>query len=165
MWLVGKAGYLPKGLQKTNKNDVQMPLLLLQGVVVTILSFVFVVAPNTSTAFAMLQDVSISIYMLMYVCMFASAIKLRRSRPDLDRPIRIPGLPVIAVVGGIAAVSAIILGLTPPAGFSNLSAGTYAAIIASGVIILAIPPQFIYRFRRPAWSTDPDAIEELEEDD
>jgi amino acid transporter len=165
MWLVGKAGYLPKGLQKTNKNDVQMPLLLLQGVVVTILSFVFVVAPNTSTAFAMLQDVSISLYMLMYVCMFASAIKLRRSRPDLDRPIRIPGLPVIAVVGGIAAVSAIILGLTPPAGFSNLSAGTYAAIIASGVIILAIPPQFIYRFRRPAWSTDPDAIEELEEDD
>jgi hypothetical protein len=35
MWLVGKAGYLPKGLQKTNKSDVHMPLLLLQGVVVT----------------------------------------------------------------------------------------------------------------------------------
>ena len=35
MWLVGKAGYLPRGLQKTNKNDVQMPLLLLQGAVVT----------------------------------------------------------------------------------------------------------------------------------
>ena len=89
MWLVGKAGYLPKGLQKTNKNDVQMPLLLLQGAVVTVLSFVFVVAPNTSTAFAMLQDVSISLYMLMYVCMFAAAIKLRRSQPDRERPIKI----------------------------------------------------------------------------
>ncbi len=93
MWLVGKAGYLPKGLQKTNKNDVQMPLLLLQGAVVTVLSFVFVVAPNTSTAFAMLQDVSISLYMLMYVCMFAAAIKLRRSQPDRERPIKIPVPP------------------------------------------------------------------------
>jgi amino acid transporter len=113
----------------------------------------------------MLQDVSISLYMLMYVCMFASAIKLRRSQPDLERPIKIPGLPVIAVIGIISAVSAIILGLTPPAGFSDASAGTYAAIIGAGVIILAIPPQFIYRFRRPEWSTDPAAIEELEEDD
>lgn len=167
MWLVGKAGYLPKGLQKTNRNDVQMPLLLLQGAVVTVLSFVFVVAPNTSTAFAMLQDVSISLYMLMYVCMFASAIKLRRSQPDLERPIRIKGLPAIAVVGILSALSAIVLGLTPPAGFSSIPAGTYGAIIATGVIVLAIPPQFIYRFRKPDWSSESEAaaIEELEDDD
>ena len=154
MWLVGKAGYLPRGLQKTNKNDVQMPLLLLQGAVVTVLSFVFVVAPNTSAAFAMLQDVSISLYMLMYVCMFAAAIKLRRSQPDRERPIKIRFLPVIAGVGILSAISAIILGLTPPAGYSSMSAGTYAAIIATGVIVLAIPPQFIHRFRKPSWSTE-----------
>ncbi len=167
MWLVGKAGYLPKGLQKTNANDVQMPLLLLQGAIVTVLSFVFVVAPNTSTAFAMLQDVSISLYMLMYVCMFAAAIKLRRSQPHAERPIRIPGLPVIACVGIVSALSAIVLGLTPPAGFSDIPAGTYAAIIASGVVILAIPPQFIYRFRKPHWASESEtaAIVELEDDD
>ena len=167
MWLVGKAGYLPRGLQKTNKNDVQMPLLLLQGGVVTVLSFVFVVAPNTSAAFAMLQDVSISLYMLMYVCMFASAIKLRISQPDRDRPIRIPFLPVIAGIGILSAVSAIILGLTPPAGYSTMSAGKYGAIIATGVIVLAIPPQFIHRFRKPSWTTEtePQAITELESDD
>ena len=154
MWLVGKAGYLPRGLQKTNKNDVQMPLLLLQGAVVTVLSFVFVVAPNTSEAFAMLQDVSISLYMLMYVCMFAAAIKLRRSQPDRERPIKIRFLPVIACVGILSAVSAIILGLTPPAGYSSLSPATYGAIIAAGVIVLAIPPQFIHHFRKPSWSTE-----------
>jgi amino acid transporter len=165
MWLVGRAGYLPKALQKTNGNDVQISLLLLQGAVVSVLSFVFVVLPNTSAAFALLQDVSISLYMLMYVCMFASAIKLRHSQPDVPRPIKIKGLTLIAVVGILAAISAIILGLTPPAGYSNLSAGTYAAIVASGVIILAIPPQVIHRFRKPEWKTDADAIEELEADD
>ena len=89
MWLVGRAGYLPQRFQKVNKNDVQMPILFFQGVIVTILSLVFVVAPNTSVAFAMLQDISIILYMGMYICMFASAIKLRRSQPDVERPIRI----------------------------------------------------------------------------
>ena len=42
--------------------------------------------------------------------MFAAAIKLRRSQPDRERPIRIPGFPSIAVVGMLAAVSAIVLG-------------------------------------------------------
>lgn len=167
MWLVGRAGYLPRGLQKTNANDVQMPLLLLQGAVVTVLSLVFVVAPNTSTAFAMLQDVSISLYMLMYVCMFAAAIKLRRSQPERERPIKIKGLPVIASIGILSAISAIVLGLTPPAGFSNVSPPTYAAIIGTGVIVLAIPPQFIHHFRKPSWSSESEdaAIVELEHDD
>ena len=157
MWLVGRAGYLPRGLQRTNGNDVQISLLLLQGAVVTVLSFVFVVLPNTSAAFALLQDVSISLYMLMYVCMFASAIRLRRTQPDVPRPIRIKGLPVIAVVGTLAAVSAIVLGLTPPAGYSSLSSGTYAAIVAGGVILLSLPPQLIYRLRKPEWDTQTEA--------
>jgi glutamate:GABA antiporter len=162
MWLVGRAGYLPRGLQKTNKNDVQTPILFLQGSVVTILSLVFVVAPNTSTAFAMLQDMSVILYMGMYAFMFAAVMKLRRSQPDRPRPIRIPALNLVACVGILAAIAAIILGLTPPSGFSALSHTTYALIIAAGVIVLAIPPQFIYRFRRPEWKTDPEALEEQE---
>ena len=164
MWLVGRAGYLPRRLQRTNRNDVQISLLLLQGAIVSVLSFVFVVLPNTSSAFALLQDVSISLYMLMYVCMFASAIRLRRTQPDVVRPIRIKGLPVIAAVGILAALSAIVLGLTPPAGYSSLSSGTYAAIVAAGVIILALPPQLIYRLRRPDWDTATVAVAEREGD-
>ena len=89
----------------------------------TVLSLVFVVAPNTSAAFALLQDVSIILYMLMYVLMFAAAIRLRRSQPEVERPIRIKGLQVFAVVGTIAAISAIELGLTPPSGYASRSAG------------------------------------------
>ncbi len=155
MWLVGRAGYLPRALQKTNKNDVQVPLLLLQGAIVSVLSLVFVVAPNTSSAFALLQDIGVILYMGMYLFMFASAIKLRRAQPDLERPIKIHGLPAIAGVGMVAAVSAIVLGLTPPAGFSSTSPTVYALIVAAGVIVLAVPPQIIHRMRRPSWSEAP----------
>jgi amino acid transporter len=132
--------------------------------IVTASSLVFIVAPNTSAAFALLQDMSISLYMLMYIRMFAAAIKLRRSQPEVARRIRIIGLPAIAVVGMFSAVSAIILGLTPPAGYSSLSATTYAIIVATGVIVLGIPPQFIYRFRKPSWKTDVAAVSEIESD-
>ena len=94
MWLVGRAGYLPQRFQKVNKNDVQMPILFFQGVIVTILSLVFVVAPNTSVAFAMLQDISIILYMGMYICMFAvgdqaAPVPARRAASDPDH--RPPG--------------------------------------------------------------------------
>jgi amino acid transporter len=165
MWLVGRAGYLPKRFQKTNKNDVQMPILFFQGIVVTILALVFVVAPNTSAAFALLQDVSIILYMCMYVVMFSSAIRLRRSQPDVPRPIRIPGLPVIASVGIVAAVSAIVLGVTPPAGYTAISAPVYAAIVLVGVVVLAVPAQLLYRYRRPSWSSIDEAEVIAESDD
>ncbi len=165
MWLVGRAGYLPHRFQKVNQNDVQMPILLFQGVIVTILSLVFVVAPNTSAAFAVLQDISIILYMGMYVCMFASAIKLRRSQPDVERPIRIKGLPVIACVGIAAALSAIVLGLTPPAGYSSTPGWVHAAIVIVGVTVLAIPAQLLYHLRRPEWASidDAEVIAESEE--
>jgi glutamate:GABA antiporter len=159
MLLVGRAGYLPKLFQKTNKNDMQMPILLLQGAIVTVLSLVFVVAPNTSAAFALLQDMGVILYMCMYLFMFSSAIKLRRAEPDRDRPIKIRGLPVIAGVGIISCVAAIVLGLTPPSGYSSTSHAEYALIVGGGVIILSIPPQIIYRFRRASWKSNTDATE------
>jgi glutamate:GABA antiporter len=165
MWLVGRAGYLPQRFQKVNGNDVQMPILLFQGVIVTILSLVFVVAPNTSAAFAVLQDISIILYMGMYVCMFAAAIRLRRSQPDVERPIRITGLTPIACVGMAAAVSAIVLGLTPPAGYSATPGWVHALIVVVGVAVLAIPAQILYRLRRPEWASidEAEVIAESEE--
>jgi amino acid transporter len=165
MWLVGRAGYLPQRFQKVNGNDVQMPILMFQGVIVTILSLVFVVAPNTSAAFAVLQDISIILYMGMYVCMFAAAIRLRRSQPDVARPIRIKGLVPIACVGIAAAVSAIVLGLTPPAGYSATPGWVHALIVIVGVAVLAFPAQLLYRLRRPEWASidEAEVIAESEE--
>ena len=165
MWLVGRAGYLPQRFQKVNGNDVQMPILMFQGVIVTILSLVFVVAPNTSAAFAVLQDISIILYMGMYVCMFAAAIRLRRSQPDVERPIRIKGLVPIACVGIAAALSAIVLGLTPPAGYSATPGWVHALIVVVGVAVLAIPAQLLYRLRRPEWASidEAEVIAESEE--
>ena len=85
--------------------------------------------------------------------MFSSAIKLRRSQPDVERPIRIKGLALIAsdrhprgAVGDRARADA--------AGWLHRRlGGPYAAIVAVGVVVLAIPAQLLYKFRRPEWAS------------
>ena len=116
----------------------------------SVLALVFVVAPNTSSAFALLQDMSVILDMGMYLFMFAPAIKLRRGQPNRERPIKIRGLPAIA---GVGMIGAIVLGLTPPAGFSSPSPTVCPDRRRRGDR-LAVPPQIIHRMRRPSWSDD-----------
>jgi len=150
--LVARAGYLPPRLQKVNRAEVQTPILVLQGLIVTILALVFVVLPNTSTAFVVLQDMTVILYMCMYILMFAAALKLRRSQPDVHRPLRVPALWLFAGAGMLAALAAIVLGLTPPSQLAKTPVAEYAGGVIVGVIVLAVPCQLIYHWRRPAWA-------------
>lgn len=164
LFLVGRAGYLPPLLQRHNRAGVQTPILVVQGAIVTVLALVFVVAPDTSAAFVVLQDMTVVLYMSMYILMFATAVRLRRSEPDRKRPFRVPALGLVAGTGMLAAVSAIVLGLTPPSQLVSMPVFGYAAIVLIGVLILAVPPQLIYRWRRPSWRPGPEAEEEALEE-
>ena len=130
-----------------------MPILFFQGVIVTILSLVFVVAPNTSAAFAVLQDISIILYMGMYVCMFASAIKLRRSQPDVERPIRIRGLTVIACVGILAAAVRDRPGPDPACRLQRRTGRAVRRHRRGRRRRARHPAQFLHHFRRPEWAS------------
>ena len=156
--LVGRKGYLPPRLQNVNKNDVQVPLLIVQAIIVTILALAFVLIPSVSSAFWVLQTITVELYMLMYILMFLSGWRLRRKQPDVKRAFRAPALPVFAAMGLVAAVSAISIGFIPPAQLgAETTPTTYALTILVGILVLAVPPQIIYRFRRAQWKTHADA--------
>jgi amino acid transporter len=153
--LVGRKGYLPRSLQGVNKADVQVPILIVQAIIVSILAIAFVLIPSVASAFWVLQTITVELYMLMYILMFASGWKLRRSRPDVPRSFRSPALPLVAVVGIVAAASTIGIGfITPSQLGAEVSPLGYAAVILIGVLILALPPQIIYRLRRASWAGD-----------
>lgn len=150
--IAAREGYLPPRLQKVNKADVQAPILVLQGLIVTVLALVFVVLPNTSTAFVILQAMTVTLYMSMYIMLFFSALKLRRSKPEVERPLRVPAIGLVCGSGILAAVSAIIFGLTPPSQLASMPLVEYAGIVIAGVVLLAVPGQLIYHWRRPSWA-------------
>ena len=153
--LVGRKGYLPQRLQAVNQHDVQVPILVIQAVIVSILAIAFVLIPNVSSVFWVLQTITVELYMLMYVLMFSSGWRLRRTRPDVPRSFRVPWMPLVATVGVMAAAGAITIGFIPPSQLgSSVSPATYALGIFAGVQILAIPSQVIYHFRRPTWLSE-----------
>lgn len=162
--LVGRQGYLPRRLQQVNGAGAQAPILVAQGLVVTLLATLFVIIPSVSAAFWILQAMTIILYLCMYVLMFVSAVRLRRRRPDVPRAFRAPALPLVATVGILAALAAIAIALVPPAQFGDSSPVVYAAILLGGVLVLGLPPQVIYHFRRPAWrdaSPEPEAEDDV----
>ena len=67
-------GELPEFLKKTNKNGVQIHILLIQGCLVTVLSSLYIVMSNVSVAFFLLSALTIGLYLIMYMLMYASGI-------------------------------------------------------------------------------------------
>jgi putative glutamate/gamma-aminobutyrate antiporter len=153
---VGQAGYLPKFFQRTNKNGVQRNILIIQGCVVTLLSLLFVVMPSVQSFYQILSQLTILLYLIMYLLMFASAIRLRYIMPKAERPFAIgkssnTGMWIVSGVGFLASLLAFVLSFIPPAQISTGSPKTWVSILIIGCLVVIIVPLIIYAMRRPSW--------------
>ena len=89
LW-TAQEGVLPCFLQKTNKNGVQVNILVIQGCIVTLLSSLYIVMDDVSVAFFLLSALTVGLYLVMYMMMYAAGIRLRYTQPGLTRSYR-PG--------------------------------------------------------------------------
>lgn len=158
---VAKAGYLPKLWQKTNKNGQATFILLLQAVLVTLLSTLFVVLPSVQAAYQILNQLANILYLIAYVTMFAAAIYLRHSQPNRLRPYKLPGGDVgMWIVGGVGLVSALtafVFSFIPPDQISVGSPGLYVGLLVVLAGMFLVIPSLIYAVRKPSWKgADPD---------
>lgn len=154
---VGRAGYLPPWFQRVNKNDVQRNILLLQAIVVTILSALFVILPSVQSAYQVMSQLTIILYLIMYMLMFGAAIYLRHSEPLVERAYRIPGGKVgmwlVGGVGFIASLFAFVLSFVPPAQIQAGNTLVYLLILIVGTAVFTAIPLIIYAVRKPYWRT------------
>jgi glutamate:GABA antiporter len=150
---VGREGFLPPMFQKVNGAGVQAPILFVQGCIVTVLALAFVFIPSVSAAFWLLQAMTAILYLSMYVILFIAAVRLRKLRPDVPRTFRVPAIRFFATIGILAAVSAILIALVPPAQFGDTTGLWYAGLLLAGALILGLSGQIIYQLRKPGWRT------------
>ena len=147
-----RTGFLPVALQRRNKAGVQVGILNVQGIVVTLLASLFIFVPNINTAFILLVDMAAALYLIMYMMMFAAAIRLRKTHPQVVRSYRTPAMTLIAGVGFLACFAAFCLGFIPPEGFGGGAPGwVYPVLVGVVVLALGVPPLLFYAFRRPGW--------------
>ena len=167
IFTVGRAGYLPPFFQKTNKQGVQRNILLVQGVIVTILGLLFVVMPSVQSFYQILSQLTVLLYLIMYMLMFASAITLRYKLPKLERPFRLgaKGNGLMWILGGLGfcgSLLAFILSFIPPSQISVGSNKVWFLVLILGAIIFVVIPFIIYASRKPSWKAPDANIEKFE---
>lgn len=146
-------GNLPEWFQRANQKGAPIVMLIGQAVIVTILSALFLFMPSVNGSYWLLTALAAQLYMLMYLLMFAAAIKLRISAANQPRPFRIPGglfgLLFVASVGAIGALITLFVSFMPPADINVGSTLRYEFTLVFGLLIMCLPP-FIRSSRQEA---------------
>ncbi len=164
IFIVGKAGYLPPVFQKTNKIGVQKNILYIQGSIVTILSLLFVVMPSVQSFYQILSQLTVLLYLIMYMLMFSSAIILRYKLPKAERPFRIgkSGNLMMWLIGGLGflgSLLAFVLSFVPPSQIETGNNTVWFGVLIFGALLVVVIPFIIYANRKNSWKNSDDAEE------
>ena len=154
----GRSGFLPKFMQNNNKHGMPSRLMYMQMGFMTIVAFLCFLIPNIE-GFVILITQSITIlYMMYYVLMFVSFLKLRHDQPNRPRMFKVPGGTVgawiVAGVGLLSCFFGIALAIIPPAQVAEEvgSPVTYVVVILAIIIVTFVICFAVYQAsRRHNW--------------
>ncbi|MBS0652507.1 MAG: amino acid permease [Verrucomicrobia bacterium] len=151
-----QSGDLPPFFRKLNRHGMPVALLISQGVIVTIFSLIFLVMPTVSSAYWILNAMVAQLYLVMYILMFAAAIKLRYKRPNVARAYKIPGgklgIWLVAGLGLIGSASTFFIGFFPPAQITTGNTLFYVTFLFLSIALACFAPTIILWFKKPSWS-------------
>ncbi len=152
-----RKGCLPPIFQKVNEHNRPTTILIIQGIIVTMLSSVFILMPDVSASFWILTAMTAQFYMIMYVLMFAAAIKLKHSQPNVKPSFTIPfgkvGVWLVAGLGLLTSLLVIFIGFFPPTQEHTGSLEFYEGFLMLGMIAVVAIPLIIYHFKKKNWIT------------
>ena len=150
-------GSAPPLFGKMNRYGSPVVILLLQAVICTLLSSVFLFMPSVSSSYWLLTAMTAQLAMLVYIALFAAAIYLRYKKPQVKRAFQIPGgkigIWIMGIMGMISCIIALLLGFVPPSQIGIGNIYIYEATLIAGIIGLCLPPLFIYAWKKPTWKT------------
>lgn len=144
---VAEEGYLPPFWSHRNRHDIPSHILIIQATITSLLALVVFFMPTIGGAFWVMMALSAQLYMVMYLFMFASALRLRWKYPDISRPYKIPGgkggMIFVCGLGILTALLAMAAGTIPPESIRVQGLHkciVYSSLLTGGVLLfMAIP--------------------------
>ena len=117
--------------------------------------------PSVQSFYQILSQLTILLYLIMYMLMFAAAIALRYKMKDADRPFRLgKGNGLMWILGGVGfagSLLAFVLSFIPPGQIQTGSNAVWYSVLIIGCVVMVVIPYVIYAMRKPSWkdpSTD-----------
>lgn len=148
---------LPEIFKYTTEKGAPIALLIMQGLLFTVMCSVFLLMPNIHSSYWVLSALTAQLSMLVYLFMFAAAIRLRYSQPDIKRTFRIPGgnigIWIVGLIGICTCIFAIFIGFFPPLEVEVKNIWQYEAILVGGILVFLLLPLWLYRVEKKLHSS------------
>lgn len=152
---VGRAGFLPPFFHPINRYGAPGRIILVQGFIVSLLSMLFILSPSVEATFQILNQLCTILFLTMYMFMFAAALRLRYSQPEVRRAYVAPGglvgMWVFGGAGFTASFIAFALSFMPPSQIVIGSPATYSAILVASFVLAVATPLIVYAQRKNDW--------------
>lgn len=155
-WLISPAkgllhaaefGYLPLFFTKKNSRDVPYRILIAQAILVSLFCSVYLLVPSVNGFYWFLTALSTGLYMIMYILMFAAALKLHHKYQDRPKAFKIPGgslgIWLVCLLGFLGCSSTIAVSFIPPESIEIGSKMGYIGMVGIANI-LTISPVFLF---------------------
>ncbi|MBS0648695.1 MAG: amino acid permease [Verrucomicrobia bacterium] len=160
-WLISPAkgllhaaefGFLPSFFTYKNKAGVASHILLAQAVLVSLFCLIFLLVPSVNAFYWFLTALSTELYMIMYILMFCSAVKLHYSYVNRPPTFKIPGkhwgMWITALLGLFGCSTTIIVSFFPPGNVDIGSSARYLSMICIGNIFTISPVFLFYLYKK-----------------
>lgn len=152
-WIIGptkgllvsaRDGSLPARFAYTNKYGAPTTILFTQAIIFSALSSVFILLHSINAAYWILSDLCAQMALLVYVFMFAAAIKLRYSQPNHPRGYTIPGknavMWLLCGTGTLCCLVAMFIGFVPPAQIPIENVFIFELFLIGGLVLFVLIP-------------------------
>jgi len=145
-------GFLPSIFSKKNSKNIPSNLLILQAVLVSIICLAFLLMPSVNGSYWLLTALSTQLYMLMYVCMFIAAIRLKYKLSPVKNAFTIPfgklGMWLTAGLGLFGCAITLVVGFIPPSGIDVGGFLHYEMLFVGGMLAMIFPVIFFYGYQK-----------------
>lgn len=153
---VADEGNLPPFFQKRNAKGIPITFVMIQAIVISLVSFLYVVIPDISAAFLIITITTTILYCIVYLLIAISAIKLRYKMPEVERPFRLgsKGNGLMGFVAGLSILSVIVtilVSLIPPSSISESGHIGYIIYQVAATVIMVVIALLIFKFKKPEW--------------
>ncbi len=147
MLVVAQDGFFPKWLKHTNKHGVPTTLLIAQAVVGSGLSLLFLYINDNSASIWFLSALSAQFTVVQYFLIFCAGLRLRNSKPNVERPFKAPAMKIIARLGIYSCLLSFIVVYLPHDKLVTIEHFSHCLLLTSAFAFLLIPTLLLIRFR------------------
>ncbi|MGL4307472.1 MAG: tyrosine-tyramine antiporter [Cetobacterium sp.] len=155
---VAEAGLLPPIFQKRNKDNIPVTFVLIQAVVITLVSLLYIVVPAINTGFIIILMLTTILYCVVYILILISEIVLKYKMPEVHRSTPVPGgkigMWITVILAFIGVITTIIVSVIPNSDIPQNLHTASILIQVLGTVILVVLPLLIFKFKKPTWKKE-----------